>query len=69
MDRLTDPTGPRCRCGESVPADVARVFGVDDVVPVCAECLESRAKGDTFDSNYQALQAYQRRQRAGGRDE
>ena len=58
MDRLTGPTGPRCRCGESVPKRLARVFGVDGVVPVCRECYISEHQGRPYDGHYAAIRAY-----------
>lgn len=58
MDRLTTPTGPRCRCGERVPRRVARVFGTDGVVPVCEECYVSINLSRTYSDTVAAIKAY-----------
>lgn len=59
MDRLDTPTGPRCRCGNRVSRKMARVFGVDNVVPVCEECYVSINQGRTYETTFAALSAYE----------
>lgn len=58
MDRLTTATGPRCRCGESVPRDVARVFGTDGVVPVREKCYLSNTRGGAYADTVAAIKGW-----------
>lgn len=58
MDRLTGPTGPRCRCGNRVSRKIARVFGIDGEVPVCEECYVSINQSRTYATTFAALRAY-----------
>lgn len=53
----TVTAGPRCQCGRPVDSDVARVFGIDGVVPVCRHCAEN-ATGNQVQSTPHAITQY-----------
>jgi len=65
-DRLTGPVGGECRCGNSVRPRIARVYGNEqNVVPACAECIET-PQGKRYADDIRAIRAHLQRQRGGG---